>query len=155
MKRLFILMTVIISLTVCTFAQTKNGKKNSGELSSEEILINLEKQTWELVKRKDMKAFAALVADDFYGIYPNMENVTKPMLVQFLGAVDLKSYELTDFRTTMFSKDAAVVTYKASVRAMDNGKEFATRVNLVSGWAKRGGKWLGVFYQETLLKDEN
>ena len=154
MNRLIILIALCL-LSVNAFSQPPGKAQKSAKLSTEETLINFEKQTWELVKRKDLKAFATLVADDFYGIYPFAENITKPKLLEFLGTVELKDYELTDFKTTILGKNAAVVSYKANVRAMGDGKEFSSRVRIVSGWAKRGGKWLGVFYQETLSGDDN
>jgi hypothetical protein len=151
MKRLFILIALAVVLTSNAYAQTRNEQKNLAKPSQQEILINYEKQTWELVKQKDLKAFTNLIAEDYYGIYPNAENVTKPKLVEFLGAVNLKDYQLSNFKVTMLNKDAAIITYQADVRLIDEGKEASFRVTLTSGWARRNGKWLGVFYRETLL----
>lgn len=87
---------------------------NKSVLTAEEILINYEKQTWKLTQRKELKKFAAFIADDFTGFYPDAEKVTKAQLMQSLGATELKEYELTDFKVKMLTKDSAIFTYKAS-----------------------------------------
>lgn len=120
--------------------------------SAEELLINYEKQTWELAQRKELDKFAAFIAADFTGTYPDAENVTKSQLMQSLGAITLKSYDLTDFKIKMFTRDSAIITYKAASTVLSGGKETSARVTLIAGWAKCSGKWQIVFYRETPLK---
>jgi hypothetical protein len=147
MKRIFILIALAVGLSASVYAQTNSKPKNSPA----EMLISYEKQTWELVKRKDIKTFADFFAEDFYGIYPGAENVTKPQLLESLEQFDLKDYKLSNFKVTMLNKDAAIINYQAESQAMENGKEVSLRVAVTSGWAKRKGKWLGVFFREYAL----
>jgi hypothetical protein len=116
------------------------------------LLINYEKQTWALAERKELDKFASFIAENFTGIYPDADNVTKAQLMQSLGAITLKNYELTDFKVKMLTKDAAIVTYKAASTVLADGKESSARVDLTAGWAKRLGKWQIVFFRETPLK---
>lgn len=125
---------------------------NKSVLAAEERLINYEKQTWELAQRKELDKFAAFIAEDFTGIYPDAENVTKLQLMQSLGAITLKNYELMDFKVKMLTKDSGIITYKAASTVLADGKETSARVTLIAGWAKRSGKWQIVFYRETPLK---
>jgi hypothetical protein len=112
--------------------------------SSAEILIEHEKQTWALIRRKDLEKFATYLADDFYDIFPDGEERSKSELLQFLSNAELKEYELTNFRVTMLNPDAAIVTYKVEARAVIQGKEISMHNAVTSGWAKREGKWLNV-----------
>ena len=147
MKRIFILIALAVGLSGSIYAQTNSKPKNSPA----EMLISYEKQTWELVKQKDIKTFADFFAEDFYGIYPGAENVTKPQLLESLKQFDLKDYKLSDFKVTMLNKDAAIINYRAESQAMENGKAVSSRVAVTSGWARRKGKWLGVFFREYAL----
>lgn len=121
-------------------------------LAIKERIINYEKQTWKLAQQKELMKFAAFIAEDFTGIYPDAENVTKLQLMQSLGAITLKNYELTDFKIKMLTKDSAIVTYKAASTVLAGDKETFARVSLTAGWAKRSGKWQIVFYRETRLE---
>jgi hypothetical protein len=117
---------------------------NERMASSAEILVEHEKQTWALIRRKDLEKFATYLADDFYDIFPDGEERSKSELLQFLSNADLKEYELTNFRVTMLNPDAAIVTYKVEARAVIQGKEISMHNAVTSGWAKREGKWLNL-----------
>jgi ketosteroid isomerase-like protein len=107
-------------------------------------LIAYEKETWELIKRKDLKSFANYLADDFYDIFPDGKERTRSKLLKFLSEADLKNFQLSDFRVTLLNEDVAIVTYQADARAIIEGREIWMHNAVTSGWAKRGGRWLNV-----------
>jgi hypothetical protein len=117
---------------------------NERMASSADILVEHEKQTWALVRQKDLEKFATFLAEDFYDIFPDGEERSKSELLQFLSKADLQEYDLTDFRVTMLNPDAAIVTYNVDARAVIQGKEVSMQNAVTSGWAKREGKWLNV-----------
>ena len=117
---------------------------NERMASSADILIEHEKQTWALIRQKDLEKFASFLAEDFYDIFPDGEERSKSELLQVLSDADLKEYELTNFRVTMLNSDAAIVTYNVEARAVIQGKEISMHNAVTSGWAKREGKWLNV-----------
>jgi hypothetical protein len=112
--------------------------------SSADILIQHEKQTWALIRQKDLEKFATYLAEDFYDIFPDGAERSKPELLRFLSNADLKEYELTNFRVTMLNPDAAIVTYNVAAHAIIGGKEISMNNAVTSGWTKREGKWLNV-----------
>jgi hypothetical protein len=112
--------------------------------SSADILVEYEKQTWALIRQKELEKFATYLADDFYDIFPDGKERSKSELLQFLSNADLKEYELTNFRVTMLNPDAAIVTYNVEALAVIQGKEISMHNAVTSGWAKREGKWLNV-----------
>jgi hypothetical protein len=53
----------------------------------------------------------------------------------------------------MIDKDSAIITYKANVKGSYKGKEFPPNPTYVSSvWAKRNGKWMVVYHQETMAQ---
>lgn len=121
-----------------------NQKQRSETRSPAETLIARENETWALIGQQDLEGFAGYLADDFYDIFPDGEERTKPELLQFLKGAELKDYRLANFRVTMLNPDAAIVTYHVDARALVQGKELVMKNSVTSGWAKRGGKWLNV-----------
>jgi hypothetical protein len=112
--------------------------------SGADILISHEKETWALIQRKDLEKFASYLAEDFYDIFPDGEERSKSELLEFLRDAELKDYRLSNFRVTMLTSDAAIVTYDVDARAVVKGKELSMHNAVTSGWARRGGKWLNV-----------
>jgi hypothetical protein len=110
-----------------------------------DTLIACENETWELIRRKDLKGFASYLAEDFYDIFPDGTERTKSQLLDFLSSAELKEYQLSNFRVTMLTEDAAVVTYHVDARAVIEGKKIPMNNFVTSGWARRGGKWSNIF----------
>lgn len=150
MKQTVVLIALAFIFAGSVYTQTIKDRKRVARFATAEVLIEKEKQSWELVKQKDLKSFANFLADDFYGIYPDAEGVTKSELLEKFKLLALVDYQLNDFKVTMLNKQAAIISYRAVARVTDNGKEIPLTVALTSGWAKRGGKWFNVFFRESL-----
>ena len=159
MKQLFLIALLTVSITATSIAQTGKKQVAAANKPTEEMLISYEKQSWEAVKRKDYKTFESFLADDFYDIFANGQVVTKSELLQnYIRGVELTDYSLSDFKVIMLNKDAAIVVYTALAHGMENQansrKEKISEIHaaVTSGWAKRNGKWLNVFYRENDIK---
>lgn len=131
-------------------AQERPAKPEAASL--EEELVAKEKRTWELYKNKDVKTLAELTSEDFYDIYPAGEVVDKKQYLQDVLEIDVKDYSLSDFKVIMLNEGAAIVVYKARVHGVVKDRELKSEVAVTSGWAKRGGRWLNVFYRENALE---
>jgi hypothetical protein len=112
--------------------------------SAADILVDHERQTWALIQQKDLEKFATYLAEDFYDIFPDGAERSKPQLLEFLSKAHLKEYELTNFRGTMLNPDAAIVTYNVDARVVIQGTEISMHNAVTSGWARRDGRWLNV-----------
>ena len=159
MRQLFLIALLTVSMTVSLIAQTGNKQVATDSKSIEEMLIAYEKQSWEAVKRKDYKTFESFLADDFYDIFANGKGVTKSELLQnYIRGVNLIDYSLNDFKVIMLNNDAAIVVYTALAHGTESqAKSRKVEVSeihaaVTSGWAKRNGKWLNVFYRENDIK---
>src|SRR3954468_6154981 len=163
MKQLFLIALLSINVTAICAPQTGKKRVSSSNKSIQELLIANEKASWESVKRKDYKTFESFLAEDFYDIFPNGQAVTKTELLQkYIRGVNLIDYSLSDFKVVMLGKDAAIVVYRAAARGSESqaasrdtatpGAVIEIHPAVTSGWAKRGGKWLNVFYRECDVK---
>lgn len=154
---------LLINATNIATAQTGKQRVRSNSKSVEELLVANERESWESVKRKDYKAFENLLAEDFYDIFPNGQVVTKTELMEkYIRGVNLMEYSLSGFKVVMLNRDAAIVVYTARARgtegqaaSRDNapGRVIEIHAAVTSGWARRGGKWLNVFYRECDIKE--
>ena len=133
-----------------TPAQAGAARPEAGAVGEE--LITKEKRTWELYKSRDVKALAELTGEDFYTIYPSGEVFGKKQYLQDVLDIEVKDYSLSDFKVVMLNEGAAVVVYKAKVHGVVKGRELKSEVAVTSGWARRGGRWLNVFYRENVLE---
>lgn len=152
--RLLAALTLLPALLFANFltAPAQGGPAKPDSASVEAELIAKEKRTWELYKNKDVKALAEMTSEDFYDIYPAGEVVDKKQYLQDVLEMDVKDYSLADFKVVMLNEGAAIVVYKARVHALVKSRELKSEVAVTSGWARRGGRWLNVFYRENALE---
>ena len=153
MKLSAALILLLASAFACpSAARAQGGPTKPGAAAAEGLLISNEKQTWALYKSKDVKALAGLTSEDFYDIYPSGEVVDKKRYLQDVLETEVKDYSLGDFKVIMLNEAAAVVVYQAKVHAAVKEREIRSQVAVTSGWARRGGRWLNVFYRESVVE---
>ena len=132
--------------------RAQGGPSQPDAASVERTLISNEKRTWELYKNKDVKGLAELTAEDYYDIYPAGEVVDKKRYLADVLETEVKDYTLSDFKVIMLNEAAAIVVYRAKVHGAVKEREIRSEVAVTSGWARRGGRWLNVFYRENALE---
>ena len=148
---LALLMTALFAVAPEVRAQGGAAKARAAA-AVEETLIANEKRTWALYQKKDVKGLAELTAEDYYDIYPAGEAVDKKRYLADVLETEVKDYALSDFKVIMLNDAAAIVVYKAKVHGAVKEREVRSEVAVTSGWAKRGGRWLNVFYRENALE---
>ncbi|HEX8774781.1 MAG TPA: nuclear transport factor 2 family protein [Pyrinomonadaceae bacterium] len=132
-------------------ATSGSGAPAKAKSSVEDMLIAREKEVWELIKKKDIQGFATYLADD--QVYVTNDGVhTKAETVKSVAAGNLSELALDEWKVLMLDKDAALVTYRVTAKGMVNGQEVSGVTRESTLWAKRGGKWLAVFHQDTMVK---
>jgi hypothetical protein len=163
MKRILLVVLLLTCGAAVCSAQTRKTRGASGGESVEERLVSYERRSWDAVKRKDYKTFESFLAEDFYDIFSNGQAVTKAELMRdYIRGVELVDYSLSKFKVVLLGKDAAIVVYEATARGAENqrsarvgeerGKLIEIHVAVTSAWARRGGRWLNVFYRENDIK---
>ena len=152
-------MGLLFALTTVSFAQevTKPAASPSPKprpaMSKTQIqkqLIATEKKLWEGWKNKDAKPFKSILAADSVMISEAGAN-NKESTVKFIGDNDcvVRSYELSDFKVTMFNSSTALLTYKATQDATCMGTAEPPTVWTSSLYLQRGVKWYAATHQQT------
>lgn len=167
MKRIILLALLVLAASSCaTTTQAPgeaNGNANANTSASPtpkaeanttaDTVIAREKDIWEMMKAKNPDGLAAMLADDF--VYVSEDGVyDKAGTVDGIKGVAPTDISLADWKVVMLDKDAAVVTYTIILKGTSGGKPIReTPVRAGSLWANRGGKWVGVFHQDTTVTE--
>ena len=102
--------------------------------------IENEKTVWNLFKTRNYDAFASMLAADFLEVEPQ-GYFDKAASVKGVSMFDASKAVLSDWKTVKFDDDATIVTYTVI------GPGFAPEGERHSSiWAKRDGKWAGLFH---------
>jgi hypothetical protein len=139
-----------------TPANTNAGQPaapKSMAVPSEADVIANEKATWDAIKKKDWDALGNMMASDF------IEVLDSGMQDKAAAMAGVKDFEVSDviyadWKTIPISKDAAILTYSATVKGKFKGEtvpEGPYRNTAV--WVNRSGQWLAVFFQSTRVAE--
>jgi len=114
-----------------------------------DALIAAEKNAWENIKAKKWDDFKKIFSADFRGVYADgINKLDKEM--EDVKAVELKSYSLGDIDFVSIDKDAAMLTYTATVEGTQAGKDVSSKMNAASVWKKEGNDWRCVFHTDAV-----
>ncbi|HWT03582.1 MAG TPA: nuclear transport factor 2 family protein [Pyrinomonadaceae bacterium] len=116
-------------------------------------IIAREKEIWETIRAKNPDGFAAMLADDF--VYVTDDGVRdKAGTTEGIKQLALTDLSFADWKVVTLDKDAAVVNYTVTMKGTSGGQPLpGTPMRAGSLWANRGGKWLGVYHQDTAVSD--
>ena len=154
MKKSFALAFVVLLATISLcFAQSDMNKaaKTKGkamiESSPDKVLIDREKELWEIVKNKQADAFRKYFAGNYSGVSSDgVKDINQE--VEGIRNVDLKDYSLTDTKVVFPNKGTAVLTYKVTVQGSFQGQDISGVYYASSVWVNQDGKWLAVLHTE-------
>ncbi|MBS0382158.1 MAG: nuclear transport factor 2 family protein [Proteobacteria bacterium] len=114
-------------------------------------VVRLEMATLEWSRLNQADQMAAHHAEDWIGI-PNGPPMTRAEMLQAVGTETLRSYKISNVMTRRIARDVVLVTYRMQQDGSTGaGVKWVPLVQASAVWARREGKWLAVFYQETVL----
>src|SRR5437868_2648279 len=163
MKRLVALAALVL-LPLCgctqpaeapsnTNATTANVNTNASPAASpatvaDATITDQEKKVWDAIKSKDYDALGNLLTDDF--IYVSADGLqNKAEAIKGVKDFNPTDYTFSDWKVTPIDKDAAIVTYKLTVKGTSGGQPIPdTPIRGGSVWVNRGGKWVAIFHQD-------
>lgn len=147
-KALHLLMLAAATASTAAFSQA--AKASNPKVAAQ--LIALETAGWEAWKIHDVSWAKANLADDFL-LNTSSGTMTKAQyLKNTLKECQVKSYSLSDFKVIMLDANVAQMTYSVTESAVCDGNPTTPKVRSVANYARRNGKWLGVFYMQTAAK---
>ena len=168
MKRITLIVLLLLAASSCATTTQAPGNANANanatatpaatpkaeaSPAADAAVIAREKEIWETIRAKNPDGFAAMLADDF--IYVTDDGVyDKAQTVDGIKGLSPTDISLGDWKSVMIDKDAAIVTYTVTMKGTSGGKPMPeTPVRAGSLWAYRGGKWMGVYHQETTVEE--
>ncbi len=113
-------------------------------------LIALERASWVAWQSHDAKFFEGFLSEDHIEVHGY--GVTgKSDVVRGVGrdACKVESYAVADFRFRRLSEDSAMLVYRAEQSTTCGGAVVPSPVWTSSVYAKRGGRWVNVLFQQT------
>jgi hypothetical protein len=144
---------ILIPLYLCMvtgFALADSGKQPSDE-SLRQLIVAKETQGLEDLKSGDLKEFAESTSDE--AVFVDAHGAaSKAEVVEHTAQFRLTEYSMDDVRFMRISEDSGLIVYTLTEKGTSHGKEFAAKVYVSSLWAKRAGKWVCLFSQETAAK---
>jgi hypothetical protein len=108
-----------------------------------------EKAAWQAFKDKDAAGFQKLVDHDVVGVYADEINGMKGEL-DGMKKWDMKSFEISDFKSHSDEKDVVVTSYVVTLEGTYDGKDASGTYNAGSVWKMENGKWLAIFHTNVL-----
>ena len=118
-------------------------------------LLAAEKTSWTAWGNRDVKAFGALVAEDAVSIFADGTAVRgREKILADVGShtCKLKSFNFSDANLRQPSPDAAILTYTATQDVTCAEGKSPPRIFVTAMYARQGGKWRWVNYQETAIE---
>ena len=118
--------------------------------ADEQTLIDMEREAWEVIKKKDWKAFDRLLTPDYVWIDEGGIIGGRAASVKYFTGLDLAGYTMQDVKVTAFGPGVAFVTYSVTQQGSFGGQPIPAKPSYIgSGYVKRGGKWVNFFTQST------
>lgn len=120
---------------------------------SVEQFLELERRVWDALVRGDADADAALLTDDFLGVYPTGFATRAEHAAQLAGGPIVGEYELSEPRLLVLSDDDVLLAYRARFTRPPVDDLGAAPEPLdwyiTSLWTRVGDVWLNRFSQDT------
>ena len=109
-------------------------------------ILALETAVWQALCDGDPTADAALLADDFLGVYPSGFARAGDHAGQLEDGATVADFRIDTPMLMVLSDDHVVLAYDATYRRPGGSEE---KMYVSSIWSRRNGRWLNVFSQDT------
>ena len=106
------------------------------------LITSYEKQVWQALVSGDKTADAALLSDDFVGVYPDGFAKKADHTDQLNQGPTVQSYTLDGLRIMQLGTDHAVLSYHACFRRV--GKTADEKMYVSSIWQREGSTWINI-----------
>jgi Domain of unknown function (DUF4440) len=114
-------------------------------------VVASERAELDALKSGDITAFSDLIADeavfvDAAGPAPKSE------VVKHVAEFRLSDYTMSNRQFIPLSPSSGLLVYRTAETGTSHGKNFSANVLISAIWARRNGKWVCLFSQETAAK---
>jgi ketosteroid isomerase-like protein len=119
-----------------------------------QTIVALEKKFWQLMKDKDSKGAAALIADD--GLVTGPQGVIRMTPAKYEemtrdGKWTLDDYEFSEMDVVFAGEDVAVIAYKVHQTGTVGDDDMDMNCIDSSTWVRKGSEWKCALHTEIVL----
>ncbi|HVS82585.1 MAG TPA: nuclear transport factor 2 family protein [Pyrinomonadaceae bacterium] len=149
MKRILLIAALTVTVLSVALGQMKTHKANKNNAAEQEVK-QVHKERLQALVNADISKLDKIVGDDLIYISPTGKVQTKAEIVSDVksGALKVSSIEQGDANVRIYG-NTAVVTYLATAKFVDNGREYNNQIRSTSVYVKRNGHWQLVSQQLT------
>jgi hypothetical protein len=108
--------------------------------------IALETRVWEALVHGDAKADAALLTEDFLGVYPSGFSGRDDHAGQLAAGPVMREYALDQARLMVIGADHVLLSYRATYAHVGGDSDV---MYISSLWQRVDGEWRNSFSQDT------
>lgn len=145
----FVVIFLVVLASACRNARS-SVQWVEAPIHVAELVRQRESAVWEALKEKDKSGDAALLANDFVGLYKDGFGSRAEHVAQIDDKYQLSEFRLDDVRVKLISEDVAIIMYRASCRATGSwAADCAKPMYISSIWVNRAGNWINIFSQDT------
>jgi len=141
---------MLIAFVISTLLLVAADASHSMDAIQQQI-VSKEREELDSLKTGDLERFANLLADDALFVDAHGP-ASKAEVMKNVAGFRLLDYSMENVRFVPFSADSGLITYTVTEKGISHGKEFAAHVYVSAVWAKRAGRWVCLFSQETAAK---
>ncbi|MEJ6001425.1 nuclear transport factor 2 family protein [Paucibacter soli] len=120
----------------------------AGNDLDDEAILELERRVWRALQRGDAAADAALLSEDFVGVYPSGLAGKAGHVEQLADGPTVAEFELSEPRVLWLGSELAMLSYRARWRRPARAEFEHWLVS--SLWRRHEGRWQNCFSQDTL-----
>ena len=137
-------MRIITVALVAAFAVTPLAAQAETPLQKETSI-------WQAFKDKNAKAFQAMFAPNYVGLYEDgPANAAKEM--DNLKNAKIASFKIDNFADRMIDSNNMLMTYVVEVKGTMGKDDISGKYNASSVWHRTGAKWLTAYHTEIKAK---
>lgn len=115
--------------------------------------LALERQVWRALCTGDQDLDAAMLSDDFLGVYPDGFSDRAGHIEQLSDGPTVHDFHLSEARLVELAAEHFLLCYRADWRApRSSGSEHpgaARAMYITSIWSRRADGWINTFSQDT------
>jgi hypothetical protein len=116
--------------------------------SLEDQIVAKEREELNCLRSGSLEQFAALLAED--AVFVDAHGpAAKTEIVKHSAEFRLADYSMEGVRFVPASADSGLITYKITENGVSHGRQFTATLYVSALWARRTGKWVCLFSQET------
>jgi uncharacterized protein (TIGR02246 family) len=129
------------------------SKNTAAELKLADLLEAKVRAAWDAFKKKDKKAYAEFLTDDFQAVESDGDGErAKLNVLREVEHCMYTDYTLQFFQVQPLGPDYAYVTYESTIQFPKTSTLHFRRIFVGELWTKRDGQWKMMRYQETQVR---